>query len=98
MNVAIEELTQRITAIATKVQGIKDGQIDIHKTDYLKIIKGIFIGNSIRKKKNVLMISLWLKNRNSFEETHGVNLQIIRRMQSGYKTREVKLMLKNRRR
>ena len=38
------------------------------------------------------------KNRNSFGETCGVSLQIIRRMQSGYKTCEVKLMLKNRRR
>ena len=67
------------------------------KTDYLKIIKGSFIGNYIRKKKDVMMISL-LKNRNSFAETHGVSLQMIRRMQSGYKNCEVKFMLKNRRR
>ena len=40
------------------------------------------------------MISLWLKNPNSFGETYGVSLQIIRRMRSGYKTCEVKLMLK----
>ena len=40
------------------------------------------------------MISLWLENRDSFGETYGVSLQIIRRMQSGYKTCEVKLMLK----
>ena len=40
------------------------------------------------------MIILWLKNRNSFGETYGVSLQMIRRMQSGYKTCEVKLMLK----
>ena len=37
------------------------------------------------KKKDVMMTSLWLKNRNSFGE---------RRMQSGYNTCEVKLMLK----
>ena len=41
-----------------------------------------------------MMIRLWLKNRNSFGETYGVSLQIIRRMQSCYKTCEVKLMLK----
>ena len=36
-----------------------------------------------------MMISLWLKNRNSFGETYGVSLQTIRRMQNGYKTCEV---------
>ena len=51
-----------------------------------------------QKKKYVMMISLWLKNQNSFGETYGVSLQITRRMQSDYKTCEVKLMLKNRRR
>ena len=51
-----------------------------------------------QKKKDVMMISLWLKNQNSFGETYGVSLQITRRMQSDYKTCEVKLMLKNRRR
>ena len=42
----------------------------------------------------MMMISLWLKNENSFGETDGINLQIIRRMQSGHKTCEVKLILK----
>ena len=41
-----------------------------------------------------MIISLWLKNRNDFGETYRVSLQTIRRMQSGYKTCEVKLMLK----
>ena len=41
-----------------------------------------------------MMISLCLKNQNSFGETYGISLQIIRRMQSGYKTYEVTLMLK----
>ena len=48
----------------------------------------------MKKKKDVMMISLSLKNRNSFEETYGVSLQTIRRMQNGYKTCKVKLMLK----
>ena len=46
----------------------------------------------------MMMISLWLKNQNSFEETYGVSLQIIRRMQIGCKICEVKLMFKIRRR
>ena len=53
MNVVIEELTQRITAIAAKVRRYQ-GRVDsIDKTDYLKIIKASFIGNYIRKKKDV---------------------------------------------
>ena len=70
-----------ITAIAAKVR-----KVSTDKTDYLKIIKGSFIGNEIRKKKDVMMISLWLKNQKSFGETYGRSLQTIRRMQSGYKT------------
>ena len=31
-----------------------------------------------------MMISLWRKNRNSFGEVYGINLQIIIRMRSGY--------------
>ena len=88
MNILVEELKQRITAIAAKIRRYQ-GQV---------VIKGSFIGNYIRKKKNVIMISLWLKNQNSFGETYGVSLPTIRRMQNGYKTCEVKLMLKNRRR
>ena len=52
----------------------------------------------MRDKKDVMMISLSMKNRNGFGETYGVSLQIITRMQSGYKTCEVMLMLKNRKR
>ena len=48
----------------------------------------------MRKKKDVMMISLWPKNQNSFGEKYGVSLQTIRRMQIGYKTCEVKLILK----
>ena len=33
-----------------------------------------------------MMINLWLKNRNSFREKYGISLQVIRRMQSGYKS------------
>ena len=45
LNVAIEELKQRITAIAAKVRRYQ-GQVDSYdKTDCLKTIKGSFIGN-----------------------------------------------------
>ena len=84
MNIVVEELKQRITAIAAKVRRYR-GQV---------VIKGSFIGNYIRKKKNVITISLWLKNQKKFGKTYGVSLQTIRRMQNGYKTCEVKLMLK----
>ena len=38
-----------------------------------------------------MMMSLWLKKQNSFGETYGVSLQILRSMQSGYKTCEVNI-------
>ena len=45
LNVVIEELKQRITATQQKLEGIRDEQMAINKTDYLKITKGSFIGN-----------------------------------------------------
>ena len=87
LNVVIKELKQRITAIATKVRRYQ-GWIDSYRQNRL-------FGNNQRQfyreldqeeEREVMMISLWLKNRNSFGETYGVSLQIIRRMQNGYKT------------
>ena len=43
MNVVIEELKQRITAISAKVRRYQ-GRVDIDK-NYLKIIKDSFIGS-----------------------------------------------------
>ena len=74
LNVAIEEMKQRITAIAANVRRYQ-GRVDSYRQ------------NSLFENK---------KNRNGFGQTYGVSLQIIRRMQSGFKTCEVKLMLKNR--
>ena len=45
LHVAIEELNQRITAIAAKVRRYQAREIAIDKTDYFKIIKGSFLGN-----------------------------------------------------
>ena len=97
LNVANKELKQRITAIAAKVRRYQ-GQVDSSRKNRLfENNQRQFYKELDQEKKDVTMISLWLKNRNSFGETYGVSLQIIR-MQSGYKTCDVKLMLKNRRR
>ena len=45
LNVVVEELKQRITAITAKVRRYQGRVVAIDKTDYLKIIKGSFIGN-----------------------------------------------------
>ena len=52
LNVFIEELKQKITAIAVKVRRYQ------RLVDYSKIIKGSFIGNYVKKKKDVMMINL----------------------------------------
>ena len=45
MNVVIEELKQRITAVAAKGRRYQIRVQVLDKTDYLKIIKGSYIGN-----------------------------------------------------
>ena len=97
LNVVIEELKQRITAIATKVRRYQ-GRVNSYRQNRLFENTQRQFYRELDKEEDVMMIHLWLKNRNSFGETYGVSLQTIRRMQSGYKTYEVKLMLKNRRR
>ena len=87
LNVAIEEMKQRITAIAANVRRYH-GRVDSYRQNSL----------FENKKKDVKMPRLWLGNRNGFGQTYGVSLQILRRMQSGFKTCEVKLMLKKWRR
>ena len=42
-----------------------------------------------------MMIKFWLKNQDSFGETCGISLEIIRSMQSDCKTCKLKLMLKS---
>ena len=67
LNVVIEELKQRITAIAAKVRRYQ-GRVDSYRQNRL-------FGNNQRqfyreldqeKEREVMMISLWLKNQNSF--------------------------------
>ena len=98
-SVVIERLKHRIIAIAAKVRRYQ-GRVESFRQNRLFETnqRQFYRELKIRKKKDVMMISLCLKNRNSFEETYGVNQQIIRRMQRGYKTCQLKLMLKNWRR
>ena len=98
MNVVIEELKQRITAIVAKVRRYQV-QVDSYRENRLfENNQRQFYRGLDQEEERCDNDQLWLKNRNSFGETHGVSLQTIRKMQSGYKTSEVKLMLKNRRR
>ena len=90
LNVVTEELKQMITPIAAKVRRYQ-GRVDSYRQDRLfENNQRRFYTELDRKKKDVMMISLCLKNRNSFEETYGVSLQTIRRKQNGCKTSEVK--------
>ena len=96
LNVVVEELKQRIIATAAKVRRYQ-GWVDSYRQNRLfENNQRHFYRKLYQEEEAVMMISMWLKNRNSFGETYGVSLQIIRRMQSGYKTCEVKLTLKNR--
>ena len=97
LNVVVEELKQRITAIAAKVRRYQ-GRVDSYRQNRLFENNQRQFHRQLDEEEGVMMISLLLKNQNSFGETYGVSLQTIRRMQNGYKTCEVKLMLKNRRR
>ena len=85
LNVVIEKLKQRITAVAAKVRRYQ-GRVDSYRQNRLFENNQKQFYRELDQEKDVMMISLWLKNRNSFGEIYGVNLQIIRRMQSGYKT------------
>ena len=52
-----------------------------------------FLSTTIITNNNNIIIII-IRRRNMFGETYGVSPQIIRRMQSVYKTCEVKLILK----
>ena len=99
LNVVVDELKQRITAIAAKVRRYQGRVVSYRQNRLFENNQRQFYRElDQEEEREVMMISLWLKNRNRFEETYGVSLQTIRRMQNGYETCEVKLMLKNRRR
>ena len=99
MNVVIEELKQRITAIAAKVRRYQ-GRVDSYRQN------GLFENNQRQFYRALDQEeercdddqSVAEESKRYWGETYGVSLQVIRRMQSGCKTCEVKVMLKNRRR
>ena len=95
LNVVIEELKQRITAIAAKVRRYQ-GWVDSYRQNRLFENNQTQFYRELDQEEDVMMISLWLKNQNSFGETYGVSLQTKRRIQSVYKTCKVKLMSKDR--
>ena len=73
MNVVIEELKQRISAIAAKVRGYQ-GRVDSYRQNRLFENNQRQFYRELDQEEDVMMISLWLKNRNSFGETYGVSL------------------------
>ena len=93
LNVVVEELKQRITAIAAKVRRYQ-GRVDSYRQKRL-------FENSQRQFYRELDQQEERcddDQASEFGETYGVSLQTLKRMQNGYQTCEVKLMLKNRRR
>ena len=97
LNVVIEELKQKITAIAAKVRRYQ-GQVDSYRQNRLfENNQRQFYRELDQQEERCDGDQPVLKNQNSFGETYGVSLQIIRKMQSDYKTCEVKLILENRR-
>ena len=97
LDVVVEQFKQRITTIAAKVRRYQ-GRVDSYRQNRLfENIQTQFY-RELDQEEDVMVISLWLKNRNSFGKAYGASLQTIRRMQSGYMTRKIKVMLKHRRR
>ena len=98
MNVAIEVLKQRITAFAAKV-GRYQGRVHSYRQNKLfENNQRQFYRELDQEEERCDHDQPMAEESKQLWETYGVSLQIIRRMQSGYKTCDVKLMLKNRRR
>ena len=92
LNVVIEELKQRITAIAAKVRWYQ-GRVDSYRQNRLfENNQRQFYRDLDQEEERCDDDQPGRKKQNSFGETYGVSLQTIRRMQSGYKTCEVKLI------
>ena len=95
LNVVTEELKQKITAIAGKVRRYQ-GQVDSYRQNKL------FENNQRQFYRELYQEEESCDDDQPLAEESkqfwGVSLQTIRRMQSGYKTCKVKLILKSRRR
>ena len=65
-------MKKKIVAIAAKVRRYPE-RVNRFRQNRMFQNNDRFIGNSIRKGKDVMMISQMMKNQKSFEETFGVN-------------------------
>ena len=98
LDFVIEELKKRITAIAAKVRRYQ-GRVDSYRQNRLFENNQIQFYRELDQEEERCDDDQPVAEKlNCFGEAYGVCLQTIRRMQSGYKTCKVKLMLKNRRR
>ena len=94
MNVVVEELKQRITAIAAKVRRYQ-GRVDSYRQNRLfEHNQRQFYRELDQEEERCDDDQPVTEESKQFWRTYGVSLQTIRTMQSGYKTCEVKLMLK----
>ena len=69
LKVVTEELKQRITAIAAKVRRYQE-QVDNYRQNRLFENNQRQFHKELDQEEDVMMISLWLINRNSFGETY----------------------------
>ena len=99
MNFIIEELTQRITAIAADVRRYRV-RVDSYRQNKLfeKNQRQLYRGLDQEEERCDEDQPVAEESKQFWGNIYGVSLQIIRTMQSGYKTCKKKLMLKNRRR
>ena len=83
-------MKQRITAIAANVRGYQ-GQVDSYRQNRLFENNQRQFYRKLDQEEERCDDDLPVaeESRNSFGETYGVSLQIIRRLQCGYKTCEV---------
>ena len=94
----VEELKHRITAIAAKVRRYQ-GRVDSYRQNRLfENNQRQFYRELDEEEERCDDDQPVTEELKQFWETYGVSLQTIRRMLNGYKTCEVKLKLKNRRR
>ena len=98
MNVVVEELKQRITAIAAKVRRYQ-GRVDSYRQNRLfENNQRQFYRELDEEEERCDDDQPVAEESKQFWGNVWSSLQTISRMQNGYKTCEVKLMLKNRRR
>ena len=97
LNVVIEELKQRIAAITAKVRRYQE-RVDSHRQNRLFENNQRQLYRELDREERCDDDQPVAEESKVLGETYGVSLHTTRRMQSGYKTCKLTLMLKNRRR